>query len=225
MLSRAKRGHSRLNRPTTAPNIDLFTDNKETLFSNNHELLDGLLSRSTVGYPSSDSVASRVLELQTGYVLYMLSTAAGRIEVRVGDTNASFRISRLPISIFQWISIFGDFQALYELPTRTLTSLAVLVSSLHRLCDCGRRCCGFISLTDGQKSFQWGGLQASNPGITESIPVRGTPKSSEGDMSPRPPVKYHPGPLELSLSISNGFRDIQCQVYVTQWLKWPWYDL
>ena len=28
----------------------------------------------------------------------MLSTAAGRIEVRVGDTNASFRISRLPIS-------------------------------------------------------------------------------------------------------------------------------
>jgi len=101
MLSRAKRGHSRLNRPTTAPNIDLFTDNKETLFSNNHELLDGLLLRSTVGYPSSDSVASRVLELQTGYVLYMLSTAAGRIEVRVGDTNASFRISRLPISIFQ----------------------------------------------------------------------------------------------------------------------------
>ena len=37
----------------------------------------------------------------------------GRIDVRVGDTNASFRISRLPISIF------GDFQALYELPTRT----------------------------------------------------------------------------------------------------------
>jgi len=26
MLSRAKRGHSRLNRPTTAPNIDLFTE-------------------------------------------------------------------------------------------------------------------------------------------------------------------------------------------------------
>ena len=35
-----------------------------------------------VGYPS-DSVASRVLELQIGY---------GRIDVRVGDTNASFRI-------------------------------------------------------------------------------------------------------------------------------------
>ena len=46
-------------------------------------------------------MASRVLELQIGYVLYMLSTAAGRIEVRVGDTNASFRISRLPISIFE----------------------------------------------------------------------------------------------------------------------------
>ena len=43
-------------------------------------------------------MASRVLELQIGYVLYMLSTTAGRIEVR-GDTNASFRISRLPISI------------------------------------------------------------------------------------------------------------------------------
>jgi len=39
-----------------------------------HELLDSLLSRNTVGYPS-DSVASRVLELQIGYVLYMLSTA------------------------------------------------------------------------------------------------------------------------------------------------------
>ena len=25
MLSRSKRGHSRLNRPTTAPNIDLFS--------------------------------------------------------------------------------------------------------------------------------------------------------------------------------------------------------
>jgi len=74
-----------------------------------HELLDSLLSRSTVGYPS-DSVASRVLELQIDYVLYMLSTAEGRIEVRVGDTNASFRISRLPISIFQWISTFGDFR-------------------------------------------------------------------------------------------------------------------
>ena len=38
-------------------------------------------------------MASRVLELQIGYhyVLYMLSTAAGRIEVRVGDTNASYR--------------------------------------------------------------------------------------------------------------------------------------
>jgi len=57
-----------------------------------HELLDSLLSRSTVGYPR-DSVASRVLELQIGYVLYMLSTAAGRIGVRVGDTNASFSIS------------------------------------------------------------------------------------------------------------------------------------
>ena len=45
-------------------------------------------------------MVSRVLELQIGYVLYMLSTAAGRIEVR-GDTNASFRISRLPISIFE----------------------------------------------------------------------------------------------------------------------------
>ena len=85
MLSRAKSGHSRLNR-TTAPNIDLFTDS-----AGDHELLDSLLSRSTVGYPS-DSVASRVLELQIGYVLYMLSTAAGRIEVR-GDTNASFSIS------------------------------------------------------------------------------------------------------------------------------------
>ena len=94
MLSCAKRGHSRLNRPTTAPNIDLFTDS-----AGDHKLLDSLLSRSTVGYPS-DSVASPVLELQIGYVLYMLSTAAGRIEVR-GDTNASFRISRLPISIFQ----------------------------------------------------------------------------------------------------------------------------
>ena len=97
----------------------------------------------------------------------------------------------LQISIFQWISIFGDFQALYELPTRTLTSLAVLDRFLHR-CACGRRCCGSISLTDGQNSFQWGGLKASHPGITESIPVRGTPKSSEGDMSFRPPVKYHP---------------------------------
>ena len=120
----------------------------------------------------------------------MLSTAAGRIEVR-GDTNASFRISRLPISIFEWISIFGDFQALYESPTRTLTSLAVLVSCLHH-CACGRRCCGFISLTDGPNSFQWGGLKASHPGITESIPVRGTPKSSEGDMSPRPPHQIPP---------------------------------
>ena len=46
--------------------------------------------RSTVGYPS-DSVASRVLELHIGYVLYMLSTAAGIMEVR-GDTNASFSI-------------------------------------------------------------------------------------------------------------------------------------
>jgi len=37
------------------------------MFSNNHELLDSLLSRSTVdGYPS-DSVASRVLKLQIGY--------------------------------------------------------------------------------------------------------------------------------------------------------------
>ena len=72
------------------------------LFSNNHDsriTIDSLLLRSTVGYPS-DSVASRVLELQIGYVLYMLSTAARRIEVR-GDTNSSFRISRLPISIFQ----------------------------------------------------------------------------------------------------------------------------
>ena len=34
----------------------------------------------------------------------MLSTAAGRIEVR-GDTNASFRISRLPISnISSWFA-------------------------------------------------------------------------------------------------------------------------
>ena len=70
------------------------------LFSNNHDSrITSLLLRSTVGYPS-DSVASRVLELQIGYILYMLSTTAGRIEVR-GDTNASFRISRLPISIFQ----------------------------------------------------------------------------------------------------------------------------
>ena len=91
------------------------------------------------------------LELHTGYVLYMLSTAAGRIEVRVGDTNASFRISRPPISIN--FSTFGDFQALYDLPSRTLTSLAVLVSFLHR-CASGRRCCGFISLTDGQNSCQ-----------------------------------------------------------------------
>ena len=74
----------------------------EMLFSNNHELLDSLLSRITVGYPS-DSVASHVLGLQIIYVLYMLSMTAGRIEVRVGDTNASFRISRLPISIFQYI--------------------------------------------------------------------------------------------------------------------------
>ena len=77
------------------------------LFSNNHELLDSLLSRSTVGYPS-DSVASHVLELQIIYVLYMLSMTAGRIEVRVGDTNASFRISRLPISIFQYIWWFSS---------------------------------------------------------------------------------------------------------------------
>ena len=91
MLSRAKRGQTL---------IYLQTAVLEMLFSNNHELLDSLLSRSTVGYPS-DSVASRMLELQIGYVLYTLSTAAGRIEVCVGDTNASFRISRLPISIFQ----------------------------------------------------------------------------------------------------------------------------
>jgi len=39
------------------------------LFSNNHELLDSLLSRSTVGYPS-DSVASRMLELQIGYATH-----------------------------------------------------------------------------------------------------------------------------------------------------------
>ena len=101
MLSRSKRGHSRLDRPTTTPNIDLFTDSWRLCLATItiHDLLDSLLSRSTVGYPS-DSVASRVLELQIGYILYMLSTAAGRIEVR-GDTNASFRISRLPISIFQ----------------------------------------------------------------------------------------------------------------------------
>ena len=101
MLSRSERGHSRLNRPTTAPNIDLFTDTWRRCLATItiHELLGSLLLRSTVGYPS-DSVASRVLELQIGYVLYILSMAAGRIEVR-GDTNASFRISRLPISIFQ----------------------------------------------------------------------------------------------------------------------------
>jgi len=32
---------------------------------------------------------------------------------------------------------------------------------------------------------------ASHPGITESMPVRGTPKSSEEGMSPCPPIKYH----------------------------------
>jgi len=101
MLSHSKRGHSRLNRPTAAANIDLFTDSWRRCLATItiHKLLDSLLSRSTVGYPSN-SMASRVLELQIGYFLYMLSTAAGRIEVH-GDTNVSFRISRLPISIFQ----------------------------------------------------------------------------------------------------------------------------
>jgi len=143
----------------------------------------------------------------------MLSTAAGRIEVR-GDTNASFRNSRLPISIFEWISIFGDFQALYESPTRTLTSLAVLVSFLH-CCACGCRCCGFISLTDRQNSFQWGGLQASHPGITESIPVRGMPKSSEGDMSPPPSnttLPVHPPPFHIHMYEAHMPRSPVCEL-------------
>ena len=167
MLSRSKRGQSRLNRPTTAPNIDLFTDRWRRCLATItiHELLglDSLLSRSTVGY-ASDSVASRVLELQIGYVLHMLSTAAG-LEFH-GDTNASFRISRLPISIFQWISIFGDFQAVYDLASRTLTSLAVVVSFLHRCA---------VDITDWRTKF---------------VPVRGIKgipprdhwiNSSEGD--------------------------------------------
>ena len=48
-----------------------------------------------------------------------------------------------------------------------------------------------LSLTDWRTKFVPRGLKASHPGITESIPVRGTPRSSEDDMSPRQNSTLH----------------------------------